>query len=94
MEDLAFEWSPEGIIKFDYTEMGKNIPSRASSLSRKQDMNWDPDHERVRVRFLHFILPGTKDTERRSLSKEKMLSELQMKGQYDGNYRMQFVSLL
>ena len=37
---------------------------------------------------------GTKDTERRSLSKEKMLSELQMKDQYDGNYRMQFVSLL
>lgn len=35
---------------------GKSVPSRASSLSCKQDMNWDPDHERVRVRFLHFIL--------------------------------------
>ena len=56
MEDLAFGWSPEVIMKFDCTETGNSIPSRGSSLSGKQDLNWDPDHERVRVRPLHFIL--------------------------------------
>lgn len=73
------------MIKFDYTDMGKSIPSRGSSLSCKQDMNWDPDHERVRVRSLHFILQALRDTEGRSVSEEKTLSELRMKDQYDGN---------
>ena len=93
MEDLAFEWSPGGIQRFDYTEMHKSIPSRGSSLNCKQEMNSDPDHERVRVRSLHFILQALRDTESRSVREEKTLSELRMKDQYDGNYRMQLVSL-
>ena len=69
------------------------LPSRGSSLNCKQEMNSDPDHERVRVRSLHFILQALRDTESRSLREEKTLSELRMKDQYDGNYRMQLVSL-